>query len=347
MLTFAKNNKVVKFFDITEWGEKKFFQTRGTRDKCVVENPADSSFYYFKTSINVRDKNYKHEFWSEIIASHVGKLLGFNTLTYDIARKGDKIGCISKEMNPGTSVLTEGRSFLTGYDNTYKPSDKSSYKHYTLEFILNSISAYKLESQIYSFYKVLIFDFIIGNSDRHQENWGFITQTNHTWKHKAYLFLKTKKPIKNFILWILPSKVISKMSKSFVSNLSNQFSPIYDSGCCLARELSDERVNMMLNNELMIESFVNRGQAEIRKEDGSKYKHTELVSTLLDKDKANISEMINEILNKYDEHKIKKIVNEIDKELPPEFGDHSLPEPRKELIIKILISKKNKLKELL
>lgn len=335
------------FFDITTWEEKKFFQTRGTRDKCVVENPIDSSLYYFKTSINIGEKNYKHEFWSEIIASYVGQYLGFNTLIYDIARRDDKIGCISKEMNPGTSTLTEGRSFLTGYDNTYKPGDKSSYKHYTLDFILNALSAYSLDSQILNFYKALIFDFLIGNSDRHQENWGFITETDNTWRHKIYLFLKTKRTIKKIILRITPSRYISKFSKSFVSNLSNSFSPIYDSGCCLARELSDERVEMMLKNNQLIESFVNRGRAEIRKEDGNKYKHTELVQVLLEKDKIFITNVINDLLSKFDELMIEKIVNEIDKNLPSEYVEHALPESRKKLIIKILILKRDKLKELL
>lgn len=83
------------YVDITNWHEKRFYQTKGSRDKCVVQNPQNNEQYFFKTSLNQGVRNYKYEFWSEIIASSVGRILGFNTLRYDIARNGDKIGCLS------------------------------------------------------------------------------------------------------------------------------------------------------------------------------------------------------------------------------------------------------------
>ena len=60
--------------------------TGGTRDKAVVED-ADGQLYFFKTSLKKKEKDYTYEFWSEIIASEIGRLLGFDTLVYDVAAK--------------------------------------------------------------------------------------------------------------------------------------------------------------------------------------------------------------------------------------------------------------------
>ncbi|KAA6306344.1 hypothetical protein EZS27_042000 [termite gut metagenome] len=91
-----KTASMAKFYDTSHWYEKSHFQTTGTRNKCVVSNPKDNCDYYFKTSLKKGEKDYKPEFWSEIIASEVGNLLGFKVLKYDIALHDREIGCISK-----------------------------------------------------------------------------------------------------------------------------------------------------------------------------------------------------------------------------------------------------------
>lgn len=50
---------MAKFYDITEWNEKPFFNTKGTRNKCVVSNPEDDCVYFFKTSMLKEGKDYK------------------------------------------------------------------------------------------------------------------------------------------------------------------------------------------------------------------------------------------------------------------------------------------------
>jgi hypothetical protein len=51
------------FYDITSWNEKPWYQTGGTRSKVIVENPANKSDYYFKTSLKRELKDYKYEYW--------------------------------------------------------------------------------------------------------------------------------------------------------------------------------------------------------------------------------------------------------------------------------------------
>lgn len=170
---------MAEFFDITHWDEKPWYQTGGTRSKVIVENPDNHKDYYFKTSLKKEQKDYKYEFWSEIIASEIGSLLGFNMLKYNIAYKSGDIGCISESMvTEGQNKLTEGISYLTGFDSSYNPKHKDSKKQYSYQLIKDTFSFYKIESFIKNIIEIIIFDGIIGNGDRHQENWGIIIEYN-------------------------------------------------------------------------------------------------------------------------------------------------------------------------
>ena len=66
------------FYNITTWNEKPWYQTGGTRSKVIVENPENDAEYYFKTSLKREKKDYKYEYWSEIITSEIGTILGFD-----------------------------------------------------------------------------------------------------------------------------------------------------------------------------------------------------------------------------------------------------------------------------
>ena len=94
---------MAEFYNISDWLEKRHFQTGGTRNKSIFENPETGELFYFKTSLKRVNDNYKYEFWSEILASEIGKILGFNTLRYDIACHRNEVGCLSKSMVDTTS----------------------------------------------------------------------------------------------------------------------------------------------------------------------------------------------------------------------------------------------------
>jgi hypothetical protein len=90
---------------------------------------------------------YKYEFWSEIIASEVGLLLGFDILPYHIAIKGNLIGCISKSMiNQESQELIEGGKYLQAFDTTFNPEDKKKRDEYTFQLIYGALFAFKKEN---------------------------------------------------------------------------------------------------------------------------------------------------------------------------------------------------------
>jgi len=302
-------NNLAKFYNISDWIPHWHFQTGGTRSKLVVAHPETGILYFFKTSLKKSKIDYRHEFWSEIVASEVGQLLGFNTLVYDIAYYKTDIGCLSRSMiESDENELLEGIRYLTGYDNTYNPYNKSSYSSYTFQFICNSLKYYDLEVGVFELLKVVVFDAIIGNSDRHQENWGFISY---------------------------------KKGRDEVV-----FSPIYDSGSCLGREIGDSKVEQMLTDRLMLDAYISRGKCEIRW-DGCHLTHYEFIKLLKCAYEKQISYILDRVISQFEEQLIEKVVCNVDVNLPSELEHFKLPDLRKELIVKMITLRVNKLKELL
>lgn len=299
-------------------------------------------------------KDYKPEFWSEIISSEIGRFLGFNVLEYNIAKHGDEVGCISKSMNTEEECLTEGVSILTGYDNTYEPENKASYSAYTFHFIKAAIESFNFGEHIEDIIKTIIFDSIIGNSDRHQENWGFITpykETELTSEEASRIFSKLKdrfKQIKDF-LTKNGSFTINGHVKMKILRMEGKYSPIYDSGCCLAREKNEVAVKQMLNDKTMFDSFINRGKSEIRwGNNGIKLNHFDLVKNIRGEFRETVDGIINNVISLYDENKIREIVFNIDRELPEGLREeYGLSASRKELIFRLINERFLKLKNIL
>lgn len=334
---------MANFLDVTSWEEKRHFQTGGTRSKAVVENPQDDSLYFFKTSIS----KFKHEFWSEIIASEVGLALGFKVLIYDIAKKGDEIGCLSKLMiDLEYQQLTEGVNYLQGYDARYSPDKKESHDKYTFHFIVDALKEFNLENTIPNLIQTIIFDSIIGNGDRHQENWGYIQSIKETdlRKIKRITQIQKNKFIRRFIKAIifirhirtvLKNKLLLNHLDNLIDSLKGVYSPIYDSGSCLGRELEDDKVNNMLSNPEMLLAYVNKGTSEIRWK-GPKLKHNVLIQHILSEYPDAVKSTIALVKELFNEQKLQGIVLNIDKKLPIGLNQHHLPDNRKELIIKMI-----------
>ncbi len=343
---------MAEFFDISHWEEKPWYQTGGTRSKVIVENPDNHKDYYFKTSLKKEQKDYKYEFWSEIIASEIGSLLGFNMLKYDIAYKNGDIGCISESMvTEGQNKLTEGISYLTGYDVSYNPKHKDSKNQYSFQLIKNTLSFYKIETFIHHIIEIIIFDSIIGNGDRHQENWGIITEYNDVIKSIEEL---AKKDQKNFIERQLFSliKTMSKIKKNdidsvvkdlqLIFSVSGVFAPIYDSGSSLGREKEDEKIELLIKDSMMMEAYIRRGDAEIHW-NGEKLNHFDLIREINKEYTDVVRNTIENIKAKFSKDTIQDIIQKIDMNLPSQLIMYKLPDKRKEFIIKLVTLRVEKL----
>ena len=123
------------------------------------------------------------------------------------------------------NFVTPERTFIEGVayiQNTYsfyikdKLEETHYNKKYSVQMILDSI---QYSNFIYDLSKMVLFDFIIGNSDRHHSNFGFL------------------------------------VNKDTGNNI--EFAPLYDNGSSLCAYIDKEDVDNILNDKMKFESLVN------------------------------------------------------------------------------------------
>lgn len=345
-----------KLYDISDWSEQPWWNTGGTRNKKVYQNPEDGEIYYFKESFNKGKRNYKYEFWSEIVASEVGLSLGFDLLPYQIAIRGNVIGCLSRSMiDPSSEELIEGGKYLQVIDSSFDPSDPKLRSKYSFQLIQESICSLVKAEFVFNIVDTVLFDAFIGNSDRHQENWALINIHSNVTKslsqiERAYRDGYMPKLLK----WVLQKMYYStgKLKPEFEhARLSllkeTRFAPIYDSGCSFGRELEDKRVEKLLDYQSEVIKYLDKGLAEIHWE-GRKMSHFDLLEKILsEKDfQLTLLESMERVLKKFDEQKLTKLIRDIDYPLKEAGLPFSLPNNRKELMIKLLTSRKDRIEEI-
>ena len=318
----------MEYYDVSSWVYRSSMNTKGTRDKSVLLKPGTEDEYFIKFPMKKEGRDYSMETWSEILAYEIGKLLGFNVLRYDFGMFNDRAGCISKNMVSGQNEsLIEGDSILMAYDPTYDPNDKGSYNRYTFSFVLKALEKANLSKYSEDFVRILIFDAIIGNSDRHQSNWGFIQ--------------KVKPPKQKFF----------NMGKK-TNDIDTKMAPIYDNGCCLGREFGEEQIKERLNDTNKFNSYIHKGCAELRigEKSNKKKNHFELLKSISNCNnnwKVFIVNEVKRIIKLYNKENITKVVSNIDSPLPEKIKiNFGLSNLRKEFVVKVIDSRIKELKNI-
>ena len=339
----------IKFIDASNWQELTWLNSGGTRNKKVLQDPYGKRFY-FKCSVKKKRKDgapeeqYKYEFWNEIISYHIGSIVGLNMLRYDVAVYKDEIGCISESMlENDTEQLVDIGKFMTALNPDFKPELNNSRKKYTFLLLSDTLHIFAIHNFFCFFFETIFFDTIIGNTDRHQENWAFLTNKS-----------KNRKTIDKEFVIALKDRIspyynldIEKYMELFDSNII-KFAPIYDNGSSLGRELNDTRIKDLLLKDVEIEKYIHNGKPELHFEE-KKINHFKLVEQILSSllSLSNFSEDIGVPLKqqffkasifliKWDYLKIQSILDNLEKNVPKKWECHFLPQFRKEFILKLL-----------
>jgi hypothetical protein len=343
-----------KLYDISEWNQQWWFNTGGTRNKKVYLNPEDNELYYFKESFKMGQRDYKHEFWSEIIASEVGEMLGLDILPYHIAKRGNVFGCLSKSMFSLDEDFIEGGKYIQAYAPQFKPENTSQRNEYTFDLIVQSLKFVDKTKYINDIIEVIVFDALIGNSDRHQENWGVIIKQAIVAEDEKGGGAVELGQLPRIWRWLYKKVYLEKgqpipQAEGTTIKIATgiRFAPIYDSGCSFGRELTDEKVAQMLADKSEIEKYVGKGLAEIHW-DKQKLAHFDLLERLLKHEVYGKSTLasLTKIINSYNNNRVNEIVNNVDNELVGEDASSKLPKARKQLIIQLLSLRFDKLREL-
>lgn len=176
------------------------------------------------------------EDWSEKVASEVAALVGLPTHHVELASRGTKLGCAAKSfLGPG-QALAHGNELLGGMITGYDKEKVRGQSDHTFENIVTVLeklfeSPRPRTVACSRMAGYLVLDALVGNTDRHHQNWGVVVQG----KRGADQVLLVH---------------------------SIQLAPTFDHASSLGRELNDEtRLRLMEQNAL--ERYARRARGGI------------------------------------------------------------------------------------
>lgn len=208
----------------------RFELVGGSRPRLTLVHRKTRQKYIFKTS-----SHNSREVWAECLASHLGSTLNIDVQQVVIKRSPDNLTRLMRSLAPnldkrwkpiGTlarNIFPRGQEIVYGMKIVGTSSDSLSLEN-TEQCIRKQY--YAPDDLLNSFAEMIVFDAIIGNMDRHHENWGVV----ETIKYKQQLLFDKK-------------QIISE----------RWFTPLYDHGSSLQFELSEIDVERYLQDNVLFE----------------------------------------------------------------------------------------------
>lgn len=182
------------------------------------------------------------EHWAEKIASEIAALLKLPTHEVRIARAEDRMGCAVRSFLQGNETLVHGNELLAGaikgYDMAKQRGQADHHFHNIVKTIEWLFPAGKVrEKESLRIVGYFVFDALVGNTDRHHENWGVVSNQE-----------------------LLPpvEEGARPQSKFHVS-----IAPTFDHGSSLGRELLDERAQQLVADPLAMSRYVRKATGGI------------------------------------------------------------------------------------
>ncbi len=237
---------------------------------CKSDN--DIGLFKFPKTVSKEDLTPNStEFVSEHLAYLIARQIGIPCARIEIGYRDGRIGCMSHSFRKPHQVLLHGVDFITleypnfNVDRLY---DEDSGEYYSYEMIHKSMEKVFGVNQDNMRYIecyliwMMIFDMLIGNTDRHQQNWGMI---------------------------------FDKQKENF------SMAPLYDNGSSLCAYVSEKDTEKFLGNDKMkFESLVNgKSTSRIRIENRVKKepKHSAVIAFLNEKYHGQCKLVVDKITN--------------------------------------------------
>ena len=173
-------------------------------------------------------------------------------------------------------VLNEGVTYIQAkypFYNKKKLIDEYSEEKYSFQMIENCLT----RDGIKYILKMIIFDILIGNSDRHPSNWGIIIHVNT------------------------------------IKGVESNFCPLYDNGSSLCSYVNEEDIDNILKDKMRFGALVDtKSQSAIGWKNKRPIRHFELLEHLKEEKYEDTIEYIENIQNNINEQNICNILNKFD-----------------------------------
>lgn len=230
--------------DISRWSRNTEFADaypEGARPKRIVISPSDPVQNFIKPEWQHMFKRsagrYPEQFWAEVIAYQIGLMIGVPVppahAAYD-SETGECGALIEWFYEEGEEQFVAAGYYF--YQRIRNFDRKLGAQH-------NLLTAQQLneehigDRQIYDFWSMMLFDTIIGNTDRHQDNWGYLAKVITRSKSVA-----RRKHEKFAVKW--------------------NFAPWFDNGTSLGHEHFERKFSAW--DGVALDRYINRGQHHFR-----------------------------------------------------------------------------------
>ena len=192
---------------------EEFNNYKGSEKKKTLIHRNKKYLVKFPDPIREKNKNisYINNAFSEYIGSNIFKIVGFKTQNtvlgkYEYNGK-EKIVCACEDFTDNENVLYEFENLVLSTN----PDKKIETELNDIMEVIEESKMIDTEETKQKFWDMFVIDSIIGNTDRHNGNWGFL---------------------------------LNKTTGNV------EFSPIYDCGSCLNPMLEDEEIKKISETEL-------------------------------------------------------------------------------------------------
>jgi hypothetical protein len=214
-------------FPVVEISEEMILadEPMGSKEKFWCRLESDGSKWLFK---HPRAEAGKMEDVAEKVVQEIADLIKVPTARVEFARFEGSRGTISKDVQAVSEALIHGNEMIAGRVTGYDLHRRRRTTDHTIERIRQAITEAckgQCEEDIRQFAGYLTLDALVGNTDRHHENWALLRRGN-------------------------------------TREISYRLAPSFDHASSLGREMRDDR-RLMLIRENRIEQYMRGGQGAV------------------------------------------------------------------------------------
>lgn len=282
--------------DVSDWQPYEEFGVYpvGARDKSLLTSPEKSTNeflvpahrYLFKKSFN----RYPDQFWAEIVAYRIGVLVGANVPPAYSAVSDGEPGALIEWFLHGSARYVAGGDWMQRFIPSYERKKGGQHNFETIAKVARTLTRTRFIRSYREWHshwlRVFLFDALIGNTDRHQDNWGIV------WRFERDIF----RDIGNFMRR-RPA-------------IRATFSPIFDNGTSLGHEHLKQNFNRF-NDRNYLARYIQKGthHAKWKLSDDRRTGHAALVNKYVTR-YPNTRNIAHDMLS-FTESDVEGILNEL------------------------------------